>query len=421
MQPIHLLANSVVGVSRYINVKSRDLNLISVQRFDVDPAELHSYSSSCWPSMRLGELQHEDFNWTTVGSYSYFGYDTSNKTSRCYSLEGKSSYGEYNPICSVNIYYDETRCGKYANNSENFYNVEKELDGFRDRETIWGRLNCTNDQAHNESNTCAEKSPILGNCTFYDFRCEGTLWALCVNNVSHALVVRVSATAILAVCLTIKAIYIVTLNIKSRSRIKRQCLTFGDVLVASIIENVRLLEESMVNGGDFHRRDITHKCHKHCKPWAATSTSGEDLGHCQSCEKFNAVNHMPESPWPAISTKRKKSLISNLGQIAVSQMLILNICSSAMIAASIALAVLYTIVCDGYDTHGKQFSSPQRFAEVPGKDFWSELGAFFISNGLQLIYSALYLLLIYNITLISIENDWGQLEKKRGRLRCTIV
>lgn len=43
------------------------------------------------------------------------------------------------------------------------------------------------------------------------------------------------------------------------------------------------------------------------------------------------------------------------------------------------------------------------------------------SNGAQFIYSLLYLLLIYNITLISQEYDWGELEHRRKRLRCTIV
>ncbi|KAL8737362.1 MAG: hypothetical protein Q9181_001737 [Wetmoreana brouardii] len=51
----------------------------------------------------------------------------------------------------------------------------------------------------------------------------------------------------------------------------------------------------------------------------------------------------------------------------------------------------------------------------------SEIAAFAISNGTQLIYSVLYLLLIYNFTLIIMEHDWGKLEKERDRLRCTIV
>lgn len=38
-----------------------------------------------------------------------------------------------------------------------------------------------------------------------------------------------------------------------------------------------------------------------------------------------------------------------------------------------------------------------------------------------MLYFTLYLLLIYNLTLISMEYDWGKLETQRRRLRCTIV
>ncbi|KAF2450731.1 hypothetical protein P171DRAFT_348954 [Karstenula rhodostoma CBS 690.94] len=65
----------------------------------------------------------------------------------------------------------------------------------------------------------------------------------------------------------------------------------------------------------------------------------------------------------------------------------MTLCSIAMVAASITVAVL----------------------------------SFLISNGAQFIYSLLYLLLIYNITLVSQEYDWGKLEHERSRLRCTIV
>ncbi|KAH7086196.1 hypothetical protein FB567DRAFT_445044 [Paraphoma chrysanthemicola] len=43
------------------------------------------------------------------------------------------------------------------------------------------------------------------------------------------------------------------------------------------------------------------------------------------------------------------------------------------------------------------------------------------SNGAQFIYSLLYLMMIYNITLISQEYDWGKLEYTRRRLRTTLV
>jgi hypothetical protein len=43
------------------------------------------------------------------------------------------------------------------------------------------------------------------------------------------------------------------------------------------------------------------------------------------------------------------------------------------------------------------------------------------SNGAQFTYSLLYLMMIYNITLISQESDWGKLEYRRKRIRTTLV
>ena len=59
-------------------------------------------------------------------------------------------------------------------------------------------------------------------------------------------------------------------------------------------------------------------------------------------------------------------------------------------------------------------------AALPANRIGSESASFLIANGAQLIYSLLYLLVIYNITLISMEYDWGCLEKARSRIRCTI-
>ena len=52
---------------------------------------------------------------------------------------------------------------------------------------------------------------------------------------------------------------------------------------------------------------------------------------------------------------------------------------------------------------------------------WSEQLSFVVSNGPQLLFSMLYLLLVYNITLISMERDWGKIEQERHWLRCTLL
>jgi hypothetical protein len=50
----------------------------------------------------------------------------------------------------------------------------------------------------------------------------------------------------------------------------------------------------------------------------------------------------------------------------------------------------------------------------------SEIQSYLIANGAQVVCSMLYLLLIYNITLVSMERDWGMLETARARIRCTL-
>lgn len=45
--------------------------------------------------------------------------------------------------------------------------------------------------------------------------------------------VRMSAAFILAVCLALKATYMLSVNLVARGKLKSHCLTFGDVIVAS--------------------------------------------------------------------------------------------------------------------------------------------------------------------------------------------
>jgi hypothetical protein len=67
------------------------------------------------------------------------------------------------------------------------------------------------------------------------------------------------------------------------------------------------------------------------------------------------------------------------------------------------------------------FSSSATLTSLTPDSLQSEFLAFVISNGAQFVYSLLYLLLNYNITLISMEHEWGTWETKRKRPRCTIV
>ncbi|KAJ4292636.1 hypothetical protein N0V90_009299 [Kalmusia sp. IMI 367209] len=180
------------------------------------------------------------------------------------------------------------------------------------------------------------------------------------------------------------------------------------------------------------------------------SKTGEEVGHCQKCKKWNSVNRFVNEIQPTIATKIKRSLISNLGNTALTQMSIMIFCSIVMVSASIAIAVPLGMsnqaekeACSGGSSYSYgeddlcRMSSGERFAKISGG--WggfnrslpvaalspdngsNEVLSFLISNGAQFIYSLLYLLLIYNITLVSQEYDWGKLEHERARLRCTTV
>ncbi|KAH6712703.1 hypothetical protein BKA61DRAFT_484042 [Leptodontidium sp. MPI-SDFR-AT-0119] len=240
----------------------------------------------------------------------------------------------------------------------------------------------------------------------------------------------------------------IALNYRSRTRTKDHCLTFGDVIVASVLDpDLKVKNECLLNSGDGYRHEVTHTCHKHCKD-PIPSTSGDDIGHCQKCKKFNEINMSADLPHPSITIKYKKSLLSNLGSTAISQMLILMFTSLAMLGASIFLIISMAFTaqewhryCDNQTYAYRQnlcdeglsstmkrsfgtwggFSSSATLAALPPDSLGSEFLAFAISNGAQFLYSLLYLLLIYNLSLISMEHEWGAWETKRKRPRCTIV
>lgn len=65
----------------------------------------------------------------------------------------------------------------------------------------------------------------------------------------------------------------------------------------------------------------------------------DEIGHCQKCKKWNSTNKFSNEPQPTIATKFKKSLISNLGNTALTQMCLLMLCTLCLTGASIAIAV----------------------------------------------------------------------------------
>lgn len=348
---------------------------------------------------------------------------------------GRLSLDSVTRVNSLNITYVDPKCTR----SKNSTTVQALING----KSLRTDSISPNDLAQ------LEPIPPIDDCTMEDVQCVG----LGSENPKCRLNLRMSAALMLTGCLLIKAIYMIVVNISARQKIKTRCLTFGDVLVASAMKpDLQVHNECLVNAGDGHRHHVNHTCHrKHCAKGSEPSFTGDDIGHCQKCTKFNAIDKAADLPHPSVSTKYKKSLISNLGTTAVSQMMILMLCSLAMLGISIKLAVSegseavwFKRYCHDYQSYGSLdwnetcgagLSSDLKdsfgafggiegsgyLSSLPPDSLNSEMLTFVISNGAQLLYSLLYLLLIYNITLISMERDWGNFEKKRLRLRCTLV
>jgi hypothetical protein len=290
-----------------------------------------------------------------------------------------------------------------------------------------------------------------GACTnFVDVQCDYES-----GDIPCRISVRMQAALTLSLALFLKATYMVIWNFRRRGRHKTKCLTFGDVIAASALNSdMQVSNECLVNASEAYRKHVEHTCHKHCT-LKVPSSSGDEIGHCQKCKKFNKTNLAAGLDHPIVATKYKKSLISNLGFTAVTQMIILMFCSFAMLGVSLLIAILsggaenyykkdcsdqawgtqhtffnkssYDICMGGAKTYWESisggwggFNESVSLAQLPPNSLVSETSAFAIANGAQLIYSILYLLVIYNITLISMEHDWGTFEKTRQKLRCTI-
>jgi hypothetical protein len=148
------------------------------------------------------------------------------------------------------------------------------------------------------------------------------------------LTVRVSAALVLAASVAAKAVYLVVVGLRARNKKKSICVCLGDVVVASVVDrSLKLANQCMANAESIHRRQVEHTCHKHCKN-KTPDPSGDGLGHCQHCKKFNSTNHASDLDNPAVANKFKHSLISVLGGASVVQMLILWACSCLMLVVS---------------------------------------------------------------------------------------
>ncbi|MCJ1385561.1 hypothetical protein MMC17_008684 [Xylographa soralifera] len=397
-KPIHFLINSVFGPSFYIVPPATVIynptpvmNTTDAEQSSYFPED--PYDFSCWSAFRAGVYTYpSDFNFMPSETDLTFTFS------------------------SVIVTYHETNCTKYRNTTQDFSALFDEMN--------------------------SQEVFLIGDCM------NGIAVACDIGGdktQSCRLNVRMSAALTLAGCLVLKAAYMIYTNFKARRKVKTRCLTYGDVIVASALDpKLRIWNECMVNAAEGHRQKVSHTCHKHCSD-SELSRTGDNIGHCQKCKKFNTIDNAADLVHPVIAIKYKSSLISNLGVTAVSQMMILMLCSLTMVGVSIMLAIFFgsaatqrvndcrlhpndtmcevplgTYLNEIYGGFGG-FNSSITLAALAPDNLGSEFLAFGIANGAQFLYSLLYLLLIYNITLISMEYDWGTLEKRRQRLRCTIV
>lgn len=378
--PVHLLSNSLVGVSTYH--KTPNTVYCPETDFESYVSEVHesgyyySYNDICSTAFKEGNLTSLAADSEHAGDFGYWE-----------DYFGGSSYSSG----SIAAHYNTANCTQGGNLTDS-------------TTCIYSEVRCE------DAGSCDKTDEDSENC---------------------ALVLRMQPAYILTGCLVAKAAYMVYTMWAARGQIKTHLLNFGDaIVVSSLYSKLKIHGECMTSKGDFHRREVKHTCHKHCKD-PEPSDTGEDLGHCQNCKKFNVYYNHTRLPWPSLAMKRKRAFLGTLGQTALTQILILCLFSSGAFAGSIVVA-LWTISewADRYtgeypDTpHVKLvvwLSKKVTLAELPLNRISSEIASYMISNGLQSVYSTIYLLLIYNFTLISMEFDWGKLEKYGGRLRCTIV
>lgn len=410
--PVHFLANSVIGPSFYIHMPT------TITYIDVG----------------------DDVG--AIGGSRGYATSSNYDDSGCWTAFRSNAYALPKELSSLSSSFNTDELG----NSTTYKSVEVMFtSNCTDHKDTTDYLSALNEYNHTMySGWSSYIRYEIGNCsmgTHVSCTLRDELPKQCRENV------RMQAAFILAGCLLIKAVYMIALNYRSRTRTKDRCLTFGDVIVASVLDpDLKIKNECLLNSGDGYRHEVAHTCHKHCKD-PIPSAKGDDIGHCQKCKKFNEINMSADLPHPSIAIKYKKSLVSNLGSTAITQMLILMFTSLAMLGASIFLIISMAFtakqwhyncdsnykyrssMCDeglgwtmkrSYGTWGG-FSSSATLAALPPDSLGSEFIAFAISNGAQFLYSLLYLLLIYNLSLISMEHEWGKWETNRKRPRCTIV
>ncbi|KAM3074282.1 hypothetical protein ACMFMF_006297 [Clarireedia jacksonii] len=318
--PIHFLANSVIGPSFYVESPTN----VTFNMNETLERGYYSYGSHYY------------------GSYQVSSYDFS-----CWSAFRTGLYVFPNNISQLSSDYNSDTLGNSTSFKSVIVQYDKNCTEYRETGTVEQAVREINYTGYSYHGRYQAGNCILGAGVY----CE----LLDQEPKKCRLNVRMQAAFTLFGCLLIKAAYMIALNWKARHRTKTACLTYGDVIVASVIDpSLKIHNECLLNSGDGYRHKTIHTCHKHCTD-PIPSTSGDDIGHCQKCKKFNDVDKAADLPHPSIAIKYKRSLLSNLGSTAITQMIILMFCSIVLVAISIMLITFmvstssqYKHYCEGY-------------------------------------------------------------------------
>lgn len=197
--PVHFLANSLIGPSYIVEppaiVEYDEMTYYQLKNnsYYSQPGVISDYASFvCWSAFRTGEAHFPKSTNVLSQDDSILG------------VNADKSDMQYNRI---KVHYASENCTELANST-----------------TDVGLLESSYTLYYYSINF------IEGNCRM------GSTVICSLSEAKPAqcrLNVRMNAAFILAACLVAKAIYMVTVNLMARGKLKRQLLTFGDVIVAS--------------------------------------------------------------------------------------------------------------------------------------------------------------------------------------------
>ena len=287
MKPIHLLANSVFGQSIFLKSPKVEYSPDSVQGSRLSG----SYSDTwvCWTAFRSGVFPPADYAFPSPHEY----------------MPQSDIYSYFYGASKLLITYNQDNCTKYRNttNLETLdLSEEMQVTGSQYKyDPPYGIGDCFGTRG-----MCSQKRDIM-HSPYFQFLMHRNPTNTDIGNADQIfwtdlaclpvefepkcrVSVRMSAALTLAICLVIKATYMIVINVSARNSVKTQCLTFGDVIVASSLDrDTRIYNECMVNAGDGYRHKVAHTCHKHCKDDEPSAT-GDSIGHCQKCTKHNILD-----------------------------------------------------------------------------------------------------------------------------------